>query len=263
MRVSRLKLIAAWLLLPLLLLAGAPSHARDSGLRIYGMESRPLSFQDGNHVDGMVVELARAIQARLGATDRIEIIPWARAGAMVFKEPNVLVLSMIRTEERAQTIRFIGPVAQANMSAYAVRSRAAGLRAAGARSQALRVGFRRGSVYAEIAERLGYRQVNETNSSEAAARMLMAGRFDLWFDHDEFVPGAMRQAGHRPDEVEPVFSLGKQSIFMAFSPGTPAATVQAWDETLRELKRSGAYQKIHDKWLPAEILPQHQRRSPP
>lgn len=244
MRVFHPQFIAA-----LLLLLSATQAGAQDGLHVYAMDSRPLSFQDGDHAGGMVVELARAIQARLGATGEIVVIPWARARKLVDKEANVLVLSMIRTDERAKTLRFIGPVAQASLSAYAVRGRAAELRAASNR-KALRAGARRGSVYLEIAERLGYQLTDQTNSSEAAARMLMAGRFDLWFDHDEFVPAAMQQAGYKVDDVEPVFSLGTQQIYMAFSPGTPAATVQAWDGALRELKRNGQYQKIYSKWLP-------------
>ncbi|MFA9216297.1 MAG: transporter substrate-binding domain-containing protein, partial [Sphingomonadaceae bacterium] len=99
-----------------------------SWLHIYGMEGRPISFLNGNQPDGMVVELAREVQRRIGSKDPIQIIPWARANALAASKQNALLLSIVRTPERDRYLRFVGPVFYSHISAYAVRNRASELR---------------------------------------------------------------------------------------------------------------------------------------
>ncbi|WP_295999909.1 ABC transporter substrate-binding protein [Rugamonas sp.] len=239
----------------------APSQAQPAELKIFGMDSRPVSFQHDGRPDGMAVELAAAIEHRIGRSDDIEIIPWARAYTMSQTAPNVLLLSMVRTPERARYLTFVGPIFVAYLSVFAPRDRAAQLRGLGPEAlHQLRGGAQRGSVVIELARDAGFNVVDETNTSETAARMLMMRRFDLWFDGEEVAADALRQAGYARDDVEVVQRLRSENVYFAFSRGTPEQTVAAWDAALRELKRDGGYQKILRKWMPAAMLPVEERR---
>ncbi|MBP1205153.1 ABC-type amino acid transport substrate-binding protein [Duganella sp. 1411] len=63
-------------------------------------------------------------------------------------------------------------------------------------------------------------------------------------------------AGRLPaDAVELAFNLSVDGVYFAFSKGTPEATVTAWADALRDIKRDGSFLKIHQKWLPAAQLP--------
>lgn len=226
----------------------APAAAAEP-LRIVAMDSVPVSFDNHGRADGYAVELARQVQQLTGGHEAISIVPWARADTLVMGTPNVVALSMVYTEERGKSVRFVGPILTAYISAFAVKGRADQLRHQGDAMRQLRSGARRGSIHGKLAKQAGYNVSDEVNSSETAARMLMAGRFDLLFDGDEIVGGALTKAGYKPSDVEVVFRLGTRPVYFAFSAGTPDATVQAWDAALRELKRNGSFQKTHDKWL--------------
>lgn len=245
-----------FLILPLLL--ASPWASGQAALKIYAMESWPISFTQDGQPAGLVVDMAREVQRRLGGREAIEIVPWKRAHVMAEGEANVLLLSIIRTPERDQYLRYIGPVFQLHLTCYAQRSRAASLRASDPGLRKLRAGARRGSVFIKLARDAGYNLTEEINSSEIALRMLMAGRFELWFDGEEIVTGALRRAGYDPNALEVMIRLGTQDVNFAFSTGTPDATLRAWEGALRAMRRDGSYQAIHRRWLPGYPVPSMQ-----
>lgn len=229
--------------------------AGETGLKIYAMESRPISFADAGKPSGLVVELAREVQRRIGSTDPIEIVPWARANLLAERQANVLLLSTISTPQRDRYLRYVGPLFQLHLGGYALRSRAAELRSRDPGLRSLPAGARRGSVFIKAARDAGYNLTEEVNGSEIAARMLFAGRFDLLFDGDEIISGAVRRVGHHPDELEVMVKLGTQNVHFAFSNGTPDSVLASWEAALRGMKRDGSYQAIHRRWLPGYALP--------
>lgn len=239
----------------LILLPFSAAWAEPAALKIYGMESRPVSFMEEGKATGLVVELAREVQRRIGSADPIEIVPWARAHVLAEKEANVLLLSTISTPERDRYLRYVGPLFQLHLGGYALRSRAAELRARDPSLRSLRAAARRGSVAIKAARDAGYNLTEELNGSEIAARMLFARRFDLLFDGDEIITGAVRRVGRDPDELEVIIKLGAKNVNFAFSSGTPDSVPQAWAAALREMKRDGSFQIIHRRWLPGYALP--------
>lgn len=237
----------------LLLVAGMASAA--PALKIYGMDSKPISYTETGQPAGLAVELARRIEDRLGRRDAIDIVPWVRAQTLAEAGPNVMLLTVVRTPERERQMQLVGPIFASRMVAYVVKGRLAELQRHDPGLYKSHAGARRGTIFATTARGLGYNITDETNTSDIAARMLMSRRFDLWFDGEELMPDAMELAGHRPDEVEVALRLGTAEVYFAFSNGTSKELVEAWAGALRELKRDGTLHKIQRKWLAS--LPEH------
>lgn len=235
-----------------LLLAGV---ALAAPLKIYGMESKPISFLNGAKPDGFAVELALAIQDRIGKHDPIEIVPWARANTLAVAEPGVMLLSIVRTGERARSMHFVGPIFTTRVTAFAVKGRAAEWQRQRVDLHTLRGGARRGSIFVSLPRAQGYSLSDETNTSETAAKMLMNRRFDLWFDGEELYVDALRLAGYQAGDVEVAFRLDQVEVHFAFSKGTPAATISAWEGALRGMKRDGGFVKIYRKWMAPHQIP--------
>jgi polar amino acid transport system substrate-binding protein len=224
-------------------------------LRIYSIDSKPVGFMDRGRPAGFAVDLAQQIQQRIGRRDAVQIIPWARANTIAMNEANVLLLTVARTPERERRLVFVGPVFVAHVSVFALKGRGAELRALGDGIYKLRGGARRGSIFAQRARDFGYSITDEPVSSEVAARMLMSKRFELWFDGEELVGPALEKAGYARDDAELVKQLSVDDVYFGFSKGTPPDTVRAWDAALRDMKRDGAFLRLHQYWLPPSSLP--------
>lgn len=224
-------------------------------LRIYSIDSKPISYMERGRAAGFTVELAQQIQQRIGRGDAVQMIPWARANTIAMAEPNVLLLSVVRTPERERRLVFVGPVFLAHASIFARKGRGAELRALGDAIYRLRGGARRGSIFVQRARAFGYNVTDEPVGSDVAARMLMSKRFDLWFDGEELVGPALEKAGYTLDDVDLVRQLSVDDVYFGFSKDTAPATIRAWDEALRGMKRDGSFQKLHQRWLPQFALP--------
>lgn len=236
------------------LLATCGAAAAGPNLKIYGMEAKPISFLNKDEADGMAVELARELQRCTGGREAIQIVPWARANALANSEPNVLLLSAVATPERSH-LTLIGPIFKSHIAAYAARGRADELRARDPSLLSLRSGGRRGSAFVMSARAKGYNLSDETTSPESAARMLMSGRFDIWWASETLAGEALELAGYHLSDVVKMTQLPPHTVHFAFSEHTDASLIKTWDRCLRQAKRDGAFERIHRKWLPGQALP--------
>ena len=96
----------------LMFLSGC-SKERDAQILVVGMELSYPPFEmtdENNQPTGISVEMAQALANRLGKTLRIENIPFAGLiPALKTSKIDLIISSMTRTEERAQSISFSNP----------------------------------------------------------------------------------------------------------------------------------------------------------
>lgn len=89
------------------------SNERDSQILVVGMELSYPPFEmtdENNQPTGISVEMAQALAERLGKSLRIENIPFAGLiPALKTGKIDLIISSMTRTEERAQSISFSDP----------------------------------------------------------------------------------------------------------------------------------------------------------
>lgn len=241
-----------WLALSLYLLAG-PCMAQK--LTIYTENWPPLNYANDGKIEGMAVEIVHALQARLGKNNPIVLVPWARGYRAVQDEPNVLLFSIGRSPEREKLMYMLGPIAISSTVLYTRKGNAARMLALGEELYTLPVGAYRSSIFADTAKKKGFIHIDQASTPQISAKMLLAKRFDLWVEGSLAVASILKETGHSVDEVEKVMVLDSLELFLAFSPRTSAATVKAWEGALRWLKKTGGFQKIHQKWLPNEAPP--------
>ncbi|MEB0217251.1 MULTISPECIES: substrate-binding periplasmic protein [unclassified Undibacterium] len=237
----------------------ACSLAAAQNLQILTEDWPPISFGNDQQVDGMAVEVVRALQKRIskaaGADAIIQVVPWARGYKTLLEEPNTLLFTVGRSDEREKLMTLLGPIAVSSTALWTRKGHAARLRALGAGMQKLKVGAYRASIFADTARRHGFSDIEQAPTPQIVANMLFAKRFDLWVEGSFVVPSVLNDIGRQRDEVEKVSTLESLELFLAFSQQTSAATIKAWEEALRSLKKDGSFAKIYQKWLPNESVP--------
>lgn len=241
-----------WLVITLSL--SASIHAQT--LDIYTEDWPPVSYANAGKAEGMAVDVVQALQARLGSNQPIQVVPWARGYKAVLEEPNVMLFTMGRSEEREKLVVMLGPIAISNTALYTRKGNAATLRRLlGNDLRKYTVGAYRSSIFADTARKKGYLNIDQAATPQVIANMLLAKRFDLWVEGSLVVPSILKEIGHAPDEVEQVLVLDSLELYLAFSKKTPSSIIKAWEDALRWLKKEGTYAKIHQKWLPNDTPP--------
>ncbi|CAN5717531.1 ABC transporter substrate-binding protein [soil metagenome] len=236
-------------------LLGISPFCQAQELQIFTEDWPPISFGNGTKVDGMAVELVQALQARVGSTQAIQLVPWARWYKALLEEPNVLLFSVGRSEEREKLMTLLGPIAISSTALYTRKGRATALQHQTSPLQSLRVGAYRASIFADTAKKHGFNNLELAATPQIIATMLFAKRFDLWVEGSLVVSSVLKDIGHTADDVEKVQVLESLELYLAFSTQTPASLIKTWEDALRNMKRDGSFAKIHQKWLPNEAPP--------
>lgn len=215
----------------------------------------PISFGNDTKAEGMAVEVVKAIQAKTGNTQVIQVLPFARGYKALLEEPNVLLFTVGRSDEREKLMHLLGPVAVSEITLYTRKGNAANLQHQGDAIRKMKVGAYRSSIFADTARKKGFFNLELAVSPLVIANMLMGKRFDLWVEGSVVVPSILKDIGYSIDDVEPVMVLDTLELYLAFSAKTPASTIKAWEDGLRAIKKDGSFAKIYRKWLPNDTPP--------
>ncbi|MFZ6752834.1 substrate-binding periplasmic protein [Undibacterium sp. Dicai25W] len=260
-RISRFKSVSDGFAFLVLLCLTAFSAAQD--LTIYTEDWPPINFKTVNAIDGMAVDLVRALQSRIGVSQEIHLVPWARGYKAVLEEPNVMLFSVGRTPEREKLMRLLGPIAISDTVLYTRKGSAERLRSLRDGIYALPVGAYRSSIFVDVARKKGFQHIEQANSPQIEANMLLAGRFDMLVESSVAINQILKGIGHTSGEIEKVAVLDSLELYLAFSLNTSPEILNAWESALRAAKKDGSFQKIYQKWFPDEMPPMDVQRLGP
>ena len=235
----------------------SPAFAQE--LQIFTEDWPPVSFGNTQKVDGMAVEVVRAIQSRLpvsaGGNTKIQVVPWARGYKALLEEPNTLLFTVGRSEEREKLMVMLGPIAISSTALFTRKGNAANLQSMGDDILKMKVGAYRSSIFVDVARKKGFVNIEQAATPQVVANMLLAKRFDLWVEGSFVVPSVLKEIGHTADDVEKVQIIDSLELYLAFSIQTSDRIIKAWEDAFRAIKKDGTFAKIYTKWLPNETVP--------
>ncbi|WP_232219857.1 ABC transporter substrate-binding protein [Pseudogulbenkiania sp. MAI-1] len=241
---------AAGLLLMSLGVAAAPK------LALYTEEWPPMTFTSGKGTpDGMAVEVVNEILRRTGQSSSIAVVPWIRGYKLLLSRPNVMLFTVGRNAERERSMTLLGPIAISSTVLLARSEEAMSLQALGSDILKREVAAYQGSIFESTARSKGFTAIRQTGSTEEAARMLLARRVDLWVEGNIAVAQTLQRLGIAPGRVSRVMTLDSLDLYLAFSRGTDRDTILQWQAALRDMKKDGTFQAIHQRWFPGEPAP--------
>ncbi|MEE4240855.1 MAG: transporter substrate-binding domain-containing protein [Desulfopila sp.] len=224
-------------------------------LQILSEEWAPISFSDNGKANGLAVEVVEEILLRLKTPTVINIVPWARGWQTLLDTPNVVLFTMTRTPEREKLFTMIGPVALGTTDFYARKGSGIQIRNLSDAGKVRKIGVYRSAVEEQLLRKEGFTNLEAASTPLQSARMLMAGRIDLWCNANLTAISTLQDAGYSKDDIEHVFTLRENHLYIAISAGTPEAIVNSWLETLKTIKADSTFTKIYRKWLPNSEVP--------
>jgi len=238
------------LLVAFLVGGGAVSPLQAEGLRLITSPWPPSNdLDEEGRPTGLAVDVVQALKQRVGETAPIEVIPWARGYLTAQTVPNVMLFTAGRTQERLDMgFEFIGPIVM--WSHVLLAPTGSPLKVpdlAAAKAQNLTVAGVRGSWQINLVADAGITVV-ETEDHETGARMLLAGRVDLWITSRLQASAVLQGLGRRGDAVTPVYTVRRSPSYLMISKGTDPALLESWRQAYADLLLTDFFDRTARKW---------------
>jgi len=100
-----------------LLFVTLTGYARSKAdLFVVATENPLLQYVENNEYKGPSIEILNLLLKESNLTADINLMPWARAFNLAKKEPNILILSIIRTPVREKQFHWIGVVSELSLA---------------------------------------------------------------------------------------------------------------------------------------------------
>lgn len=245
-----------WLFLAAALLLGSlPATTQAQALALLTEELPPLNYSDESGLTGLSVTIVREILRRVDHPDTIQVVPWARGYKAALEEPNVVLFSTTRTEEREDLFKWVGPLVRWSYVFYKRRGSPITLKHLDDARRVGSIATYRDDAREEFLLEQGFTNLDSSPKLISCARKLLEGRVDLWLDSNLTAYQLVKQLGAEPGAIEPVLTVKTNYLYIAFSKQTDDAVVERWQTALDAMYRDGTLRGIYRQWLPGEEPP--------
>jgi ABC-type amino acid transport substrate-binding protein len=213
----------------------------------------PYNFlNDQGEPKGIAVELLLALARKLDfdlAPEQIEFLPWARGYTILSKKSYTALFSMVRTPQREQQFRFVGPIIDSRVVLIAAINRA--LVVEGAEDiNRLTIGVVRDDIGEQSLRSIGVKPeaIVVCNSAKQLVQLLNRGRVDAIAYELAVARWNFGQAGLGGEQFEEVFTLLEGGLWYAFHRDTPELLLETLQHGLDQLRAEGELQRIRARY---------------
>ena len=202
-------------------------------------EYAPFNFLKDGRITGITVDQVTAITEAAGIDYTMEIMPWARAFAMVRSRSMHCIFTAGYNRERARQFAWITPTLKDEM---VLLKRKDGSKGPASMKEALgmKVGSQRGDFAVEVLEGLGFTNIDLAADIDLSVRKLVSGRIDLMPTSIKTYESLVR----RGEPVEKAMAMSGQIFGIACNKQTPTALIQRLQAELNKLIASGEQDRI-------------------
>jgi len=212
-------------------------------------------YRPDGSLTGLTVEVVKEIQRRVGSTDRIKVVPWARGYLELQTLPNIMLFATARTAERNSLFRWVGPLDEKRYSLFVTADSPIELKSLEDAKKLGAIGVYKDDVRDLFLTGKGFRNLERTIDNIANVKKLMSGRIDAFAFATTGVAELAESAGFKGQDLKEVLPILKVQLYIAFSKDTPDATVRTWDRAFKELKKDKTFERIYRQYYPQQPLP--------
>ena len=232
-----------------------PSITSAHQVRVVGEHLIPFQGVVDGNVEGLAIDLTRALIEQTRVDASFEIYPWARAYSDAQRFPNVLLLSVSRTPERENKFKWIGQVVKSKVTYWRLKDRhdiTGPLNPT--KLSHLAIGVQRDAVYHEYLKKHlpNTENLALTTTNAQAIKMLYAGRIDIMMSNEVTFKQRAVELGLDPNQLEKVNTETNlySTLYLAFSKQTPDELVNLFQNTYKALDDEKVIDEIRQHWLP-------------
>jgi len=220
-------------------------------LKILTEEWPPYNYKENGVIKGFSVEIIEAIIKQLNHDYKIQLLPGARGERMLRTEKNIMAFSLFRTKKRENKFKWIGPISDDAVYFYKKKGNPLKVKTIeDAKKVNLITSFHKGLVYDMLIEN-GFTNLSPVSNHLSSIKKVLKGRVSLGVNLTPLgIKYYLRKAQLPQDSIEltPV-KLVDFPLYIACSKDISDETINQWQKALNEIKSSGEYDKIYNKYM--------------
>ncbi|MBL8672500.1 MAG: transporter substrate-binding domain-containing protein, partial [Alphaproteobacteria bacterium] len=212
----------------------------------------PYNFTDPRTgtATGIAVEAMRAALRRAGIAAEIRMLPWHRAYRMAQAQADACVFAVNRSPEREALFKWAGPLlTRAGGTALLGLPTFPGTLAHVEDARRHAVGAQEGSAVERQLRAVPGIRLTTFTDAKAGARLLAAGRIELWAGGILGGAYVARQEGIGPLKV--VLVMHRAELYAACNRAVPDGRMESLNAALRQLRDDGTTAAIEARYLGA------------
>lgn len=219
---------------------GAVESSGAEKLMFITEEYPPLNYVENGTIKGIAVDLLLGVFSQMDDTisvEHIRVLPWSRGYEIARARNNTAIFATVRLPEREDLFKWVGPLASERKVVFANPGRNIKID-----NPADLKGYRIGVVRDDAAQiqllALGLEESDliAVGNVPALITLMQEGEIDLWCYGDLAGRYFAEQKTGDPGYFDVVYTLDKHDLYYAFSLGTPASTVDAFQSALDTLR---------------------------
>lgn len=220
----------------------------------YTEDYPPYNFVENGQLKGLSVELIVLMLERLGSkltVDDILVYPWARGYNTIKNTPNTCLFAMQKIEERENLFKWVGPILPNRIVLIAKKDSNIVINSIEDLKQ-YKIGVIRGDIGELLLKEKGLsgNNVYDITFPWQIAKVLNAGRIDLWAYGEPAANWILNKNGFSSEDFETVYKLRQGGDnFFAFHKDTSDELIMSFQKALDDIKAEGIYDKILAKYL--------------
>lgn len=203
---------------------------------------------------GPNVEVVREIQRRVGNSDPIKEVAWARGYHELSTTPNTLLFTVARTAQRNALFHWVGPINENVYGLYVKADSTLRLKNLEDAKALKLISVYRNDVRDQFLTQAGFTNLDRTSDEAANVKMLMAGRVQAIASSSSTIDDQMARAGVPREHVSLALPFVTAQTWLAFSKGATEKTIADWTQALESMKKDKSFEKImksgNPKWSP-------------
>jgi polar amino acid transport system substrate-binding protein len=208
----------------------------------------PYNFVKDQRVQGLSVDVAQELAARLGMQLDIDVLPWSRALYIAQTQTSVMLFTVAKTPEREKNYYWIGPVTYSEEWLYKLKRRTEIRVRKLEDARHYLVGDEANNASIPVLARLGIR-VDTAPSMSSNCRKFKIGRVDLILFDPDGVESFASSCELKMNEIEKTVQVPRDTaLYFAFGKSTPQEFIRRVNAAFDGMVKDKSLQKINKTW---------------
>jgi len=231
--------------------ADEPLQVQLQKLQVITEDYPPISFRNrDNQIVGMAVEVVQEIMLRLKMKQQIKMWPWARAYLKTKEGPNFVLFSASRTKEREPLFHWVGSIFTMRTSFYIKKGSGIKISNLDDARKIKSIGICREAFDEQFLKKEGFTNLEATKQNSLNMKKLMKGRISALTATNITMKAILKESGVSINDVEEQYTFLTTLNYIVFSRQISNEVVNAWRQTLKDIKDEGLLSKLQKNWLP-------------